>query len=64
MLVEDCPECQKCIKVCPNDAISIDENNRVLISTDLCDGSHCQKCIRACPEDKFNWENLKVFENP
>jgi methylamine methyltransferase corrinoid protein reductive activase len=60
MLVEDCPECQKCIKVCPNDAISIDENNRVLISTDLCDGSHCQKCIRACPGDKFNWENLEV----
>ncbi|AKB23894.1 ferredoxin [Methanosarcina sp. MTP4] len=64
MVVEDCPECPKCIKVCPNDAISIDENNRVMISTDLCDGAHCQKCIRACPGDKFNWENLEVFENP
>ncbi|MFY1111102.1 MAG: methylamine methyltransferase corrinoid protein reductive activase [Methanosarcinaceae archaeon] len=64
MVVEDCPECPKCIKVCPNDAISIDENNRVMISTDLCDGAHCQKCIRACPGDKFNWENLEVFNNP
>lgn len=64
MVVEDCPECPKCIKVCPNDAISIDENNRVMISTDLCDGAHCQKCIRACPGDKFNWENLEVFKNP
>ncbi len=61
MVVEDCPECPKCIKVCPNDAISIDENSRVMISTDLCDGAHCQKCIRACPGDKFNWENLEVF---
>ncbi|MHB8102490.1 MAG: methylamine methyltransferase corrinoid protein reductive activase [Methanosarcina sp.] len=61
-MVVDCPECKKCIKVCPNDAITIDEENRVMISTDLCEGSHCQKCIRACPPDKFNWENLKVFK--
>ena len=62
MVVENCPECRKCIKVCPNDAITIDEENRVMISTDLCEGSHCQKCIRACPPDKFNWENLEVFK--
>ena len=61
-MVVDCPECKKCIKVCPNDAITIDEENRIMISTDLCEGSHCQKCIRACPPDKFNWENLKVFK--
>ncbi|MDQ1276839.1 MAG: hypothetical protein QG610_2417 [Euryarchaeota archaeon] len=61
-MVVDCPECKKCIKVCPNDAITIDEENRVMISTDLCEGSHCQKCIRACPPDKFNWENLEVFK--
>lgn len=63
-MVVDCPECKKCIKVCPNDAITIDEENRVMISTDLCEGSHCQKCIRACPPDKFNWENLEVFKPP
>jgi methylamine methyltransferase corrinoid protein reductive activase len=61
-MVVDCPECRKCIKVCPNDAITIDEENRVMISTDLCEGAHCQKCIRACPPDKFNWENLEVFK--
>lgn len=58
----DCPECKKCIKVCPNDAITIDEENRVMISTDLCEGAHCQKCIRACPPDKFNRGKLKVFK--
>jgi len=63
-MVVDCPECKKCIKVCPNDAITIDDENRVMISTDLCEGAHCQKCIRACPPDKFNWENLEVFKPP
>ena len=62
-MVVDCPECKKCIRVCPNEAITIDEENRVMISTDLCEGAHCQKCIRACPPDKFSWENLEVF-NP
>lgn len=61
-MVVDCPECKRCIKVCPNDAITIDEENRVMISTDLCEGAHCQKCIRACPPDKFNWENLEIFK--
>jgi len=63
-MVVDCPECKKCIRVCPNEAITIDEENRVMISTDLCEGAHCQKCIRACPPDKFNWENLEVFKAP
>jgi methylamine methyltransferase corrinoid protein reductive activase len=57
-----CPECKKCIKACPNDAISIDDEGNVMISTDLCDGLHCQKCVRACPPDKYNWENLQVFK--
>ena len=63
-MVVDCPECKKCIRVCPNDAITIDEENRVIISTDLCEGVHCQKCIKACPPDKFNWKNLRIFQTP
>jgi methylamine methyltransferase corrinoid protein reductive activase len=61
-MVVDCPECKKCIRVCPNDAISIDDEGKVMISTDLCEGVHCQKCVKACPPDKFSWDNLKVFK--
>ncbi|MBP1910603.1 ASKHA domain-containing protein [Methanolobus bombayensis] len=58
----DCPECEKCIKVCPNDAITIDAEGVVMISSDLCDGANCKRCINACPKDKFKWENLVVME--
>jgi methylamine methyltransferase corrinoid protein reductive activase len=60
----DCPECKKCVRICPNNAITIDEENRVIISTDLCEGVHCQRCIKACPPDKFNWKNLRIFKQP
>ncbi|WP_340820763.1 methylamine methyltransferase corrinoid protein reductive activase [Methanolobus sp. WCC4] len=58
----DCPECEKCIKVCPNDAITMDSEGIVMISSDLCDGANCKRCINACPNDKFKWENLVVLE--
>ncbi|MEZ5335813.1 MAG: hypothetical protein R2741_11545 [Methanolobus sp.] len=35
----DCPECPKCIKVCPNDAITIDDEGVVMISSILGDGA-------------------------
>ncbi|ETA68928.1 MAG: hypothetical protein PWQ51_1949 [Methanolobus sp.] len=59
----DCPECPKCIKVCPNDAITIDDEGVVMISSDLCDGANCKRCINACPKETFRWENLVVMEN-
>ncbi|MDG6243531.1 MAG: ASKHA domain-containing protein [Methanolobus sp.] len=58
----DCPECEKCIKVCPNDAITIDAEGVVMISSDLCDGANCKRCINACPKDKFKWQNLEVLQ--
>ncbi|WP_406660315.1 methylamine methyltransferase corrinoid protein reductive activase [Methanolobus sp. ZRKC3] len=61
MVIKDCEVCHKCIKVCPNDAITMDDEGKVSISTDLCDGANCQKCIHACPSDKFDWANLEVM---
>lgn len=60
----ECPECKKCVKVCPTDALSIDDDGVVMISSDLCDGANCKRCINACPKDKFKWENLEVLEIP
>ncbi len=58
----DCPECQKYVKVCPTDALSMSEEGIIMISSDLCDGANCKRCINAFPKDKFSWMNLKVLE--
>ncbi len=36
-----------CISVCPVEAISYDEFNRVVVNPDLCIG--CKKCLQICP---------------
>ena len=62
-MIVNCPECRKCIKVCPNDAITIDEENRsITIATDVCEGVHCQRCLKTCPPDKFDWKTLKAIK--
>jgi len=63
MVIEGCEGCHKCVKVCPNGALRMEEDGVVRIRTDLCDGANCQRCLHACPEDRFKWENLTVAEN-
>jgi methylamine methyltransferase corrinoid protein reductive activase len=52
--------CRKCVTVCPNGALRMDEKGIIKIRTDLCDGANCQRCQRVCPDERFNWEELTV----
>lgn len=46
VLQDKCPNCLKCLKVCPSDAISI-VHHQVLINEEKC--IHCGVCIKECP---------------
>ncbi len=61
MEVQNCKKCYKCVDVCPNGALTM-EDVTAMIRTDLCDGAHCQKCIHGCPEGVFDWNNLVVID--
>ena len=43
--LDKCQRCMRCLKACPTEAITI-ENNRVSINPDKC--INCGKCIQAC----------------
>lgn len=58
--VEGNKGCRKCVTICPNGALRMDENGVIKIRTDLCDGANCQRCQHVCPDGRFNWEELTV----
>ncbi|MFP4655621.1 MAG: methylamine methyltransferase corrinoid protein reductive activase [Methanohalobium sp.] len=60
-VLDDPSACEKSVEVCPTGAINIDDDGKVMIRTDLCEGIHCQKCVRACSTGELNWENLEVI---
>ncbi|MBI2252287.1 MAG: 4Fe-4S binding protein [Armatimonadetes bacterium] len=45
---ELCNLCGKCIKVCPEGAISLEANNYLILNKALCNG--CGICKSACPQ--------------
>ena len=53
MVIGECEGCHKCVKVCPNGALRMEDNGFVKIRTDLCDGANCQRCLHACPSDNL-----------
>jgi ferredoxin len=50
-----CIGCGKCVKVCPYDAITL-ENNLAFIDSDKC--KLCRKCVPVCPTNSIIEENF------
>lgn len=58
-----CVRCDKCIEVCPEKALTIDEsgaNPTAVIRSDLCDGAACKRCELSCPSHAMSLKNMGV----
>lgn len=51
---EKCAHCQTCVHLCPNHAISMDDNDRIMIDLSHCDG--CLSCVKNCPAKALSFE--------
>ena len=57
-----CTGCQKCVKECPEDAISVSEaaeGYEIQVLSDRCNGTACLRCERACPQKCFQIKELQ-----
>ncbi len=48
---EKCTGCWTCILACPNNAIMIDSNRKVVAKCDLCPGRDIPACVANCPNE-------------
>lgn len=63
--IEKCPECQKCVEICPKKVFRIKED-RIEVK-DLLACNLCMDCVEACPTDpkrvKVEWEKASFIMN-
>ncbi len=60
--LKDCIACRKCVKECPEKALSIvekDDGNWAEIKTDRCGGTACKRCERVCPKECLHTLELR-----
>lgn len=51
---DKCTQCEKCVSVCPVDAISLTEkNDETIISFDYGKCMYCGLCVETCPDESI-----------
>ena len=63
-VVEGCIGCKKCVKECPEKALTILPEGvskyKAQIESDRCAGTACRRCERICPEKVLRTLDLKL----
>ncbi len=57
-----CTGCGKCMKSCPEKALTIDKNKLISIKTKNCLGTACYRCQMSCPEKVFSYNDLRLSD--
>jgi ferredoxin len=52
--VEECTGCGTCVDECPQEAISLNDDNIAVIDADEC--TDCGMCVDACPTEAISIE--------
>ena len=63
-LAVGCTLCHRCETECPEDAITIveeDGNRFAMYNTQKCLGTACKRCVRVCPVHAINYEDIKIL---
>jgi methylamine methyltransferase corrinoid protein reductive activase len=62
-IFEGCTSCLKCVKECPENALTEvedKERKRLVILSELCNGTACKRCEKVCPNKVFKFNDLTL----
>jgi len=51
---EECVSCGTCVEECPEEAISLDEEEIAVVNKEKC--NECGTCVEACPSEAISME--------
>ncbi len=58
--MEGCIGCGKCQSECPQKALTLADDNEIVVKTKDCLGTACYRCQFVCPQKVYKYDNLKL----
>ncbi|MCL2143542.1 MAG: methylamine methyltransferase corrinoid protein reductive activase [Methanomassiliicoccaceae archaeon] len=55
-----CTGCQKCVKECPESALTMDADKTMRVKTKECLGTACYRCQFVCPEKVYKYDDMRL----
>ncbi len=60
---DGCTKCGKCVKECPEKALSMREDGTFVVKTKNCLGTACYRCEMNCPQKVYKYNTLQLIDN-
>ena len=60
---EGCNKCGKCVRECPENALSMGEDGTFTVETKKCLGTACMRCQMQCPQKAYKYDQLKMVQS-
>jgi methylamine methyltransferase corrinoid protein reductive activase len=58
--MEGCIGCKKCEKECPEHALTVEDDKKIVVQTKKCLGTACYRCQFSCPSKVYKYDSLKL----
>ena len=57
---DGCTKCGRCVKECPEQALSMDKDGTFRVQTKKCLGTACYRCQMQCPQGVYKYDALRM----
>ena len=57
---DGCTQCGKCVRECPEGALSMDSDGTFRVKTKKCLGTACYRCQMQCPQGVYKYDALRM----
>ncbi len=58
--MDGCTGCGKCQQECPEKALTVMDDKKIVVKTKNCLGTACYRCQFSCPHKVYKYDNLKL----